>query len=290
MRVLESFGDLRAALQEPSARTWEVLVDAIDAALPERPDALGAVELPYIRDHIARWPAHLAWYPERWMSSFDGDGPPQLLMLAVHLDLHDRGRCPPPRLRQLIAFLEGPHGQHVRTLQVRGLALGAEGVRALHGCRALEVLALPRAELRDDALAALLRANPLRALVELDLSGNHLTDHGAETIAAHAGFGQLGALVLAHNFIGDEGACALAESEALASLQDLVLEGNLIHDEGALALLEAATRREWESLDVRDNTLSFETARAFIESGMEDALDDSWLDVYHDALVMPPHL
>ena len=289
--MMQSFGDLRATMQAtPSARVWEALVDAIDEGMQARPDETASVVLPYVRDHIARWPAHLAWFPERWMSSFEGEGPEALLMLAVHLDLHDRGRCPPPRLRDLLAFLEGPYSAQVRTLQVRGLAIGAEGMRALRGCRELRVLTLPRAGVRDDALLALLKANPLRQLQELDLSGNHLTDHGAEVIASHAAFDVLHTLVLSHNFIGDDGALALAEGQALASLEALILEGNLIHDEGALALLDAATRREWETLDVRDNALGFEAARAFIEAGMEESLDDSWLDVYHDALVLPPHL
>lgn len=289
--MMQSFGDLRATMQAtPSARVWEALIDAIEAGMQARPEETASVVLPYVRDHIARWPAHLAWFPERWMSSFEGEGPEALLMLAVHLDLHDRGRCPPPRLRDLQAFLEGPYGGQVRTLQVRGLTFDAEALRALTRCRELRVLALPRAGIRDEALLALLKTSPLRQLEELDLSGNHLTDHGVEAIASYAGFGGLHTLVLAYNFVGDEGALALARSQALGSLQELVLEGNLIHDESALALLDAATQREWEVLDLRDNALGFEAARAFIEAGMEESLDDSWLDVYHDALVLPPHL
>ncbi len=76
----------------------------------------------------------------------------------------------------------------------------------------------------------------LGSVQSLNLSGNHLWDRGARTLAAMTHSEALTELVLDDNKISDAGAIALAGSSLTGRLKKLSLQNNRINRPGARAL------------------------------------------------------
>jgi hypothetical protein len=81
------FGELRSLLQEaPSEEVWERVCEQLDLWPPE---ALEAVALPYVLEHVARWPATVERLaPLRWM---DGSELAQAKLALSHVVGEGRG-------------------------------------------------------------------------------------------------------------------------------------------------------------------------------------------------------
>lgn len=109
---------------------------------------------------------------------------------------------------------------------------------------------LDRARDRARELAA---CESLRQIGFLDLSNNHLRDHGVRLLAESPHVGSLEGLNLTSTACGDAGARALAASPQLEGLRELYLCDNRITPAGVRALAGSKLVQQLEVLTLRFN-------------------------------------
>jgi uncharacterized protein (TIGR02996 family) len=218
-----------------------------------------------------------------------------LIGLIRELDLvgNDLGRRGPEWLDA------SPYLGHLEALDLGFTELTDRGLAVLSRSptfgrlRSLHINDNPR--LRPAGLRALAESPHLTDLVELDVSGNGLTDDALRPILAGPG-GRLRNLVLHGNRLGDAGTAlfvnalvfgrmaatgsidlrrvemgptggrAIAESPSLADIETLILDGNSVGDAGLTALAGSPHATRLKVLSLRENRISDDGTRALARS------------------------
>lgn len=206
------FGELRSLLQRaPSEGVWSRLCRVIEAWGRAEFEARA---LPYVRDHLKRWPDHLRRAPQRWADDLlrgQGDVWPWSITRTLEL------RSVP--LDELVELEDQP----------------AEGDRALELLLQTEALysvthlMLTDLGITDEGCARLLEYPGISRLRSLRLQGNHLGAEGVSRIARTKALSELVALDLRANHWGgyEEAIAQLAHSRALRGLESLDIECDL---------------------------------------------------------------
>ena len=162
--------------------------------------------------------------------------------LALHLSLAPQS---------VAALAASPLLSAVRTLVIRGTALGADGAAALASSPQLQQLVcLDLRQSMGDDLDAFVDAFALPQLRSLVLGGRALRPEAMSTIARSDAFSEIVELDLTGADIGDEGVAALAEGTHLRALRHLSLRGNGIGAAGTKAIAKAPWFAQLESLDI----------------------------------------
>ncbi len=162
--------------------------------------------------------------------------------LALHLSLAPQS---------VAALATSPLLSAVRTLVIRGTALGPDGAAALASSAQLQQLVcLDLRQSMGDDLDAFVDAFALPQLRSLVLGGRALRPEAMGTIAASDAFSEIVELDLTGADIGDEGVAALAEGTHFRALRHLALRGNKITSAGTKALAKAPWFAQLESLDI----------------------------------------
>jgi len=183
----------------------------------------------------------------------------------VYTDLGDRG---------LTALAESPMFGRLRSLQINdNPGLGATGIRALAESphlTALVDLDVSGNSLTDLALRPLLDGPPGRQLARLVLLGNRLGDAGTAALVASPVFARMAErdrmIDLRRVEMGPAGAAALAASPALSSVESLDLEGNFLGDAGLTALAGSPHLTQLRVLSLRTTRISDDGVRALARS------------------------
>lgn len=167
-----------------------------------------------------------------------------------------------------------PYLAGVRSLDLGGNGLDDGGVRAVARSPAapnLRALALnDNGQVTADGVKAVADSPFLTGLVELDLSGNDVSDAGVRAVAGGRATERVHTLRLAGNHIGDAGAAALAGSGLLARLLArnpyLDLRDNAVGPAGAEALARCPDLARAAGLDLSGNYLGDRGAAALAGS------------------------
>ena len=205
-----------------------------------------------------------------------GDRGPMLLARSPHLaGLHaldlgftDLGAT------GLKALADAPAFGGLRSLRVNdNPGLGVVGLRALADSphlTALIDLDLSGNGLSDAALRPLFDGPLARRLVRLALQGNHLGDAGTIALVESLAFTRMaerdGSIDLRRVEMGPTGARALAACAALTAVHTLDLEGNTIGDAGLIALAGSPYLTSLRVLALNENRVSDDGARALSRS------------------------
>lgn len=296
------FGELRSLLQRaPSARHWVELCEHLD-----RFDEVTATEevLPYVKDHLGRWPDDLRVAPRRWLEqAMEGHYTPALMLARqiswegvtnTVLGAEDFwGVGPFVELREQ-AVEPGDVMVTVDPLDLERI----KTLAASYDLTEVRALSLSRNALDTAAICALVQIEGLfTGLERLDLDGNVLGEEGVQALLSvldgaalreltldHAMLGSAGArllfsrewpsltrLSLESSQIGPSGLHGLEELE-LPALKTLRLPGNPLGDDGARWLLECRALRGVEALDLTDCSLHAGVVHALLESPHLDDL------------------
>jgi uncharacterized protein (TIGR02996 family) len=107
-----------------------------------------------------------------------------------------------------------------------------------------------------DRMADLAGCRHLARLTYLDLSNNHLRDHGIRILAQSSYVSGLEGLNLSSTCLGDVGLRALVGSPYLTNLRELFLCDNRITPVGLRALADSPLMAQLETLSLRSNACS----------------------------------
>ncbi|XP_055492251.1 dynein regulatory complex subunit 5 [Leucoraja erinacea] len=134
--------------------------------------------------------------------------------------------------------------------------------KAIHACKSLRVLRLPRNRIDDDRVRVLIKYmlnHP--SLVELDLSHNLIGDNGAKALAKLLLKSKLEVVNLCDNRIGPFGAKAISyKVRRYSTLRSINIRLNKITDEGGEALARALVKSSVEDINLGSNELSTHVA------------------------------
>ncbi|XP_067883853.1 dynein regulatory complex subunit 5-like [Heterodontus francisci] len=144
--------------------------------------------------------------------------------------------------------------------------------KAIHSCKTLKVLKLPRNRIDDEKLRVLVKYmlnHP--SLVELDLSHNLIEDNGAKVVAKLLHKTKLEKVNLCNNRISAYGARAIAyKVRRFSTLKSLNIRLNQIGDEGGEALARALMKSSVEEINLASNELTESVAIIFSELLMKN--------------------
>ncbi|GIM94224.1 hypothetical protein [Paractinoplanes toevensis] len=201
---------------------------------------------------------------------FDGGGLADLAVLVRTLEIYrreERGSgdllavAGSPYLKDLVclrilssdvsdeawwAFAESPNLGGLRTLAVRGTALGAGALDVLLRSGRhprLTVLEMAGVGLEAGGLAGPPPGVPFPGLVRLDLYGNILGDGGARRLAEASWVAPIRTLVVGRNHLSRAGVEALLRSPVLGRLEELDVGDNPLSAADRAELAESARRR-----------------------------------------------
>ncbi len=167
--------------------------------------------------------------------------------------------------RHLAVIARSAARASLRQLQMNGCELNAVSIAALSdgdafaNLHALHVASNGLGEMGVRGLAS------LPAVVELDVSRNHLDDAGAAALVTGAAW-RLRHLKLSGNVIGNDGAAALANAPCLADLHYLSLAGNRISNVGVQKLTLGQSLHHLRLLNLERNHISDRGVDFLIES------------------------
>lgn len=255
-----NFGELRSLLQrEPGPAVWRDLVEFLDDWWNQSPSHFDGAVVPYVLEHLKRWPDRERWLPGAWLERMlEGKRHPEwwgLIARAVRVDdLSTRAEA---------------------KKVVRGLASGSF-------LRNVTVLELPGSYMRSMALWGLVRSPHLGALRELDLSYNGLGYLGIHALLRADAFEKLERLVLDGNGLGGKELEALMVKRDWPALEHLSLANNRIDVSGVWALIQSSMSRHLTSLALGKNALGDDGVCALAVSPLNQRL--AQLDVSRNEL------
>jgi hypothetical protein len=250
------FGELRSLMQEaPSYEVWERVVEALDR-WPE--GTLEAEALPYVCDHLRRWPeAHDRAAPAAWaIAALDGGSSPRLLACATL-----RLQFAQVRDRQLGWLAACRHVRNLRYIDMSYVGqVQAEGMSALANSPNLGALASLEVSgsLGDGAWEALALGRGLPALRHLYASSSGLGGEALLMLRRGKLFARLTTLSLSYNTLA-EGVAHL-DGVRWESIEQLELSGCALDDGGA----EALSRLDAPRLEVLSLSQSSLTERGVL--------------------------
>ncbi|XP_041044084.1 dynein regulatory complex subunit 5 [Carcharodon carcharias] len=144
--------------------------------------------------------------------------------------------------------------------------------KAIHSCKSLKVLKLPRNRIDDEMLRVLVKYmlnHP--SLVELDLSHNLIKDNGAKVVAKLLHKTKLEKVNLCNNCISAYGAKAISyKVRRFSTLKSINFRLNQIGDEGGEALGQALMKSSVEEINLSSNELTEPVAVVFSELLMKN--------------------
>ncbi|XP_051880921.1 dynein regulatory complex subunit 5 [Pristis pectinata] len=130
--------------------------------------------------------------------------------------------------------------------------------KAIHACKSLKVLRLPRNRIDDEQLRVLVKYllnHP--SLMELDLSHNLIGDNGSKALAKLLLKSKLETVNLCNNQIAAFGAKAISyKVRRFSTLRSLNLRLNRIGDEGGEAIARALVKSSVEDINLASNEVS----------------------------------
>ena len=193
------FGELRSMLQRPqSEHTWFALQKLLEGWEPISEDELLGQVLPYVRDHLSRWPPELVFLRIEELSLWRRAVKRPWFPLTRALSL--AGEC--------LHFLglAAERGHSIEILATTGLDRRGilEIARSPVGDQ-LEVLDLSGNLLSDDDVIVWLEEQDASALRVLDLSRNELTEEIVHHLGESGLLEHLEVLLLAENALGYSG-------------------------------------------------------------------------------------
>jgi uncharacterized protein (TIGR02996 family) len=159
---------------------------------------------------------------------------------------------------ELRTLLASPHCQRLTRLGLDDNRIDFESIRVLGQsalAERLKVLHIARNPVGDSGVTELTRAQALRQLAWLDLSGDALSSSSGQALA-ESNLTQLTALDLHGNIIGDAGIGFLAQGRLLAGVQQLNLSNTFIGDAGVAALAGSPYLYGLNALDLSGNRLT----------------------------------
>ena len=174
----------------------------------------------------------------------------------------------------LQAIGTSPAFERLRSLKINdNPRLGIPGTKALAESPHLTSLVdldISGNGLSDAALRPIFDGPPSRRLRRLSLVGNRLRDAGTAALVAAPVFGHMAerdrVIDLRRVEMGPEGAKALADSTALTQVERLDLEGNVLGDAGLTALAASPHLTQLRELLLRDNRITDTGIRALARS------------------------
>jgi uncharacterized protein (TIGR02996 family) len=181
--------------------------------------------------------------------------------------------------RGLVVLSRSPTLGRLRTLHVNdNPGLRPAGLRALaespHLTDLIELDVSGNA-LTDDALRPIMAGPPGRRLRLIVLHGNRLGDTGTVEFVHALVYGRMaatGTLDLRRVEMGPAGARAIAESPSLADVETLVLDQNSVGDAGLTAIAGSPHAKRLKVLSLRENRISDDGTRALARSPVMETL------------------
>lgn len=237
---LWSFGDLRAALQQPpSDKAWSSLLMGLRAVYDHKPEEVRQVWLPYAQSYFERWDDKYRIMPRLWLTEMvDGrdDDPLHLLVRAIF-----RGpRHGPTSKKMLDVLAESPMLANISILYLT-YRVSRTGMMSLFGSShigSLKRLVLKDCKVDDEVIASLVGASCCETLDVLRLNQCWLDDAGVAALAEAGVFDHLSELWLGQNQLTDNALFAIAKRE-LSRLRRLGLMRNDFSDDGLRQLARA---------------------------------------------------
>lgn len=228
--------------------------------------------MPYVRQHLKRWPDGLRLCPRRWLER--DDTTPAIMGMARKLSLKQAGIDD----RALMRVIDHPILSSVRILDVRHNWIREQGAQAIarsHALNNITHMLLGYNQLGDAGMHHLAHApnGTLGSLSHLDASRNDLSDVCTAAFL-HARFTrQMQAINLAHNWIGPSGAFTLSQCP-WGRLRQVNLSHNQLGDRGTEYLFGPdAFCRKLHSLDLSHNNITAKGTRALAWITASNVLD-----------------
>jgi hypothetical protein len=290
------FGEVRSLVNttDDDARqsAWPRLIDAMEAALAERPDEATDVWLPYVLQGLERWPDRLRVAPREWMNTvIRGDHVGVLMSMVTAIDAEGVNN---PRFQTLCERRDVTWVRHLRfsgykfklasaralgaseaftnlrALELLNISIGSQKLRAIMSgsfVAGLTDLRIRRCGLARKDLAVMFKVASLPSLVRLDLADNFALDVDSLSALASADLPALRELDLSQSWITSEALDLILGASWLPQLDVLELERSYhtAYLEYGVSN-EARNEREGVAARIRASGLRPEVAEAAVES------------------------